>query len=83
MLEALYACDWRHAWGGAGILSVRRANVVRMLLLSSSAVYVNLNSAYGVMTAICLRYLHASGPAAQPLISQPPFIRHAIDSFLH
>ena len=38
---------------------MRRAKVVFMLLFSSSAVYVNLNSAYGVMTAICLRYLHA------------------------
>ena len=46
-------------FGGGGILSVRRAKVVFTLLFSSSAVYVNLNSAYGVMTAICLRYLHA------------------------
>ena len=44
-----------------------------MLLFSSSAAYWNLNSAYGVMTAICRRYLHARMhlPLPGALLAQP------------
>ena len=44
-------------FGGEGILSVRLEKVMLMLFFGSSAMYEKVNLAYGVMTAICRRYL--------------------------
>mmetsp|Transcript_10824 Transcript_10824/g.25721 ORF Transcript_10824/g.25721 Transcript_10824/m.25721 type:complete len:332 (+) Transcript_10824:483-1478(+) len=45
------------SFGGTGIFSVRRRKSTLTLFRSSSALYLNRKVAYGVMTAICRRYL--------------------------
>ena len=62
--------------GGEGILSVRLEKVMAMLFLGSSAAYEKVNRAYGVMTAICRRYLHQHACRGAQLRSRCTFAVH-------